>query len=273
VTINNCRVYYNSLEDLGATVVLNGCGALVAIAPQSPAESHFGHICALDEDCVTQGGGVDSQCISGLCYVAKGRFLSINPVGFANVASGTSSAFRVSLVPAVAGGSPSTLGWISLTQMGNDGTQFDPPPHLIAGVPDYADWSNLDGGGKTHMVHVSGCEIAPGWIYWIQSISQGLNINIESNYSIPVVLRTAGVWADVIGPPISVGPTISSGPNGNADFEDILGMVNAFEGSPTAPLLWFDVEVNNRADFGDILRGVGAFEGAAYPYPNPMDCP
>jgi len=240
------------------------------------AEAHFSGACVDASDCEGIGGGPESVCVPGqdTCYVPKNRIISIEPNP---ENAGQMTARRISLAPAGGGGSPEVLGWVSTSQL-PVGSIPSAPPHLLSQAPEYADWSDLD-GGSTHTVHVTDCRISPGNTYLVQAIAMGQEISNEDAYSDPVALHTVSTWGDAAGPLFQMEPNLASGPNGITNIEDVLFAIFALEGGTAAPALWFDLEggpdsaINHIVNVGDALRIINAIETGTYPFPAIGDCP
>jgi len=138
--------------------------------------------------------------------------------------------------------------------------------------PHYQDWSGID------LLHVAGAEIVPSSEYEVQFIAEGLDINVESNYSAPVTIYTAR-WGDVIIPNNPPGSTTQP------DAADHAALVNKFRSAPGSiskprallagtgmgasgiPSLEVDV------GFAEISAAVDAYRGRPYPYAGPVPCP
>ena len=222
------------------------------------AEDSLGVSCTSDGEC--QNAAV---CINGVCYVPKNRYLSIaaNPGN-----AGLLTARRVSLETTGVG--TIILGWVG-----------PPNGNAIAYLqeePEYRDWS-LD----ESVIHVTECEIAPGETYLVQAILEGPSVGDESNYTAPLALPTAPVWGDVVSAcPYDVCEPPQGDPFTQPNIDDVLALVNAFQGVENAPLTWLDVDpvVGNGCPegtitIGDVLVVVNAFTGQPYPGDGPVDCP
>jgi hypothetical protein len=123
---------------------------------------------------------------------------------------------------------------------------------------------------------VTGGEIVPSSVYEVQSIAQGLDTGVESNYSAPITIATSR-WSDIVIPYAPPSTTVQP------DAGDISAMVDKFRSTPRSgskprallsgagadgvPDLSFDVS------FADIAACVGANKGQGYPYLWPEPCP
>jgi hypothetical protein len=150
------------------------------------------------------------------------------------------------------------------------------PTSVYAGI-DVGNWVNDD---WPDVVHVKGCEIAPGQTYVIQAIMEGQSVGDESNYSEALALPSAPVWGDVVGIcPFDVCEPPQGDPFTQPNIDDVLALVNAFVGIDNAPLTWLDIDpvVGNGYPegyvvIGDVLAVVNAFSGQQYPGDGPLGC-
>jgi hypothetical protein len=203
-----------------------------------------------------------------ICYAPKTRYLSIarHPEEAPNTAR------RISLD---ADPTPIVLGWVGEPE-------FDALEGLwsalLVGTPTYAgvhfesDWPDV--------VHVKGCEVAPGHTYELQAIQNGSDESDESYYSEVLALKTAPVWGDIVS---TCAFFVCLPPEGDPftqpNIDDVLVLVNAFQGIRAAPLTWLDVDpvVNDGypegvVTIGDVLVLVNAFTGESYPGLGPLAC-
>jgi hypothetical protein len=217
--------------------------------------------CTDDDQCENA-----AVCIEGVCYVPKNRYVSMcpNPAG-----AGQYTARRISLDTTVLGwvGEPTfnvARGvWIALV--------VDEPKY--SGIDLESDWPDV--------VHVTGCQIAPGQTYRIQSILEGQSVSDEANYSEALLLPTVPVWADVVSTcPNDVCHPPEGDPLTQPNIDDVLALVNAFMGIDNAPLTWLDIDPvvdeghpEGMVVIGDVLAVVNAFVGQQYPGLGPYGCP
>lgn len=218
-----------------------------------PADE-LGESCAGDGDCANL-----SVCRAGVCYVPKNKFISVTP-GNAGAAVG----LRVRL--AASSNFPAAVGntwWVQPHDAG------DPPDIFRLGcTPHYQDWS-----GEPGVIHIGDPEIVTDAVYDVQALDVRCDPADEDRYSDPLNLPTVGTWGDVVGPSAA---GVYSPPNGAVNFDDIQAGVFGFQGNPSPPAVWVDVDPdspNATVNFGDIQRIVQAFQGAAYPYAGPTTCP
>jgi hypothetical protein len=203
-----------------------------------------------------------SSCIAGVCYVPKNRYVSLRP---SSLNAGAMTARRISLATTRA--ESILLGWVG-------------PPDAngicrLQAAPEYRDWS-LD----AEVIHVTECEIAPGWSYLIQAIVEGQSTGDESNYSGALPLPTAPVWGDVVSTcPQNVCDPPQGDPFTQPNIDDVLALVNAFQGVENAPLTWLDIDPatgdgypEGMVAIGDVLLVVNAFQGQVYPGNGPLNC-
>jgi hypothetical protein len=268
VKLDNCRVYYETLVDYGATLAAIGCGELLEMQDMvNPplAEDNGDGPCASDGECPNA-----AACIGGVCYVPKNRYLSIrrNPDN-----SGYHTARRVRVETATSG--TVLLGWV-------DEPVLDPVEDIwTALLVDEPVYNGVDFAGEwPDVVHVKGCEIVPGQTYVIQAIMDGQSVGDESNYSEALALPSAPVWGDVVGIcPFDVCEPPEGDPFTQPNIDDVLALVNAFVGIDNAPLTWLDIDpvVGNGYPegyvvIGDVLAVVNAFSGQQYPGDGPVGC-
>jgi hypothetical protein len=131
------------------------------------------------------------------------------------------------------------------------------------------------------VLHLTGCEIAPGQSYVVQAIEFGSDELDEAGYSEVLVLKTAPVWGDVVSTcPYDVCEPPQGDPFTQPNIDDVLALVNAFQGVENAPLAWLDIDpvVGNgypegTIAIGDVLVVVLAFTGQPYPGNGPLGCP
>jgi hypothetical protein len=228
-------------------------------------EDSLGIGCTEKRDC--EGA---SECVEGVCYVPKSRYMSIaaNPAN-----EGGSSARRVQVTLAARA---IQLGWIGTPS-------FDPVSGLwTALIEDWPVYSNSEGddgfeGDWPDVLHVKGCKIAASQTYLVDAITQGLSITDPDNYSAQLPLITSPVWGDVVGGcPFDV----CTPPQGTPpDIDDVLALVNAFTGTDNAPVTWLDVDPvvgtgypEGLVVIGDVLGIVNAYTGGAYPGDGPFGC-
>jgi hypothetical protein len=233
-------------------------------------EDSLGLSCTEKQDC---GEGA-TDCVEGVCYVPKNRYMSIaaNPAN-----TGISSARRVHVTLTARA---IQLGWIGVPE-------FDPVSGLwtalIQGWPPV--YSNSEGGDGFEgdwpdVLHVKGCEIVPGKTYLIDAITYGMNISDPDNYSTQLPLITSPVWGDVVGQcPFDVCEPPQGDPGTQPDIDDVLASVRAFTGTTNAPLTWMDVDPvvdygypEGQVVIGDVLAIVVAFTGGEYSGFGPFDC-
>lgn len=236
------------------------------------AEDSFATTCSVDGDCPPGG-----KCVSGVCYLPKNRYISIDP----NPENAARQTARRVLMDA--GGRVLVVaGWLGapqeVTVAGPEAT-----PQLLARIVDfdsrhYRDWSVDDLGQPwtDSTVHLGDCEISPGHTYIIHAITEGLDPAFEGNFSEPLELATTAQFGDV------VGASPGTAPDGTRNFKDISSVVRGFQGTQSEPKVCLDLqgpaslpEVPDFSDinFKDIDAAVAGFQGAGYPLAQPCDCP
>jgi len=243
-------------------------GVLAPVQAMAPlAEDGLSIVCNNDGDCLNE-----SDCIGGVCYVPKNRWLSIMP----NPANGTSMiAWRVSVD--LGGGNSVALGWVGAPIARAMGSG-QPGPLLqsrIVSTPYYADWTTLQAslGTATNTVHIGDCDVSPQHVYHIQGILLGADIGVENNYSLPLSLPTVNKWGDVGGNTVA---GVTQPPQDNVNFADVLLIVKGFQSTQTASKVWLDLEPAvpdfGSVNFPDVLRAVQGVQSLAYPYTDPCSC-
>ena len=136
-------------------------------------------------------------------------------------------------------------------------------------------------GSWPNVLHVTGCQIAPEETYLIQAIASEQSIDDESNYPEPLALPTSPVWGDVVSAcPHGVCSPPEGDPFTQPNIDDVLALVNAFQGADNAPLTWLDIDPvagdgypEGMGFIGDVLAVVLAFQGEPYPGDGPVGCP
>ena len=251
---DSCDIADGISEDSNGNGIPDECETV----PQAPMpEDSLSVACTDDAECANA-----ATCIDGVCYAPKNRYVSIraNPNN-----AGLATARRISLQTAVAG--TVTLGWVGSPN--GDGIS------QIQDTPEYRNWS-LD----EPTIHVTECEIAPGQTYLVQGIVEGQSVGEESNYSEALTLPTAPIWGDVVSAcPNDVCAPPEGDPLTQPNIDDVLALVNAFQGVENAPLTWLDIDPvvdggypEGLVVIGDVLAVVNAFVGQPYPGLGPLGC-
>lgn len=186
--------------------------------------------------------------------VQKNRYISFNPNNLSDVA------FRVEMTSGQ--GATGVIGWVDAPVVQGNGEFVS----RIVGAPVHRQWLEP-------VIHVGACQIVPVAVYAIRT-----TIN-ESLFSDPLVVQTIfrpnpKFWGDCVGQFVGVDWTE---PDGVVNFDDVVAALERFQGDEFAPqTTWVDVHdqtPNFLANFADIQLIIKAFQGAAYPYPDPADCP
>jgi hypothetical protein len=232
--------------------------------------------CMQDSDCHT-AASTTPYCIPkqdggfpGTCYASTNRYLSIRKNPDQTSASGR----RISLSTGEAG------PWWVGPPIYNPG--LDMYFSSVVNVPAFAGmgagaWVNGDWPDE---LHVKGCEIAPGThSYWVQAVAFG-DEGDEGLYSVVLDLRIQERWGDVISTCFFDQCLPPQGAVTQPDIDDVLAMVNAFQGVPNAPLWWMDIDPffadgepeGLPALIGDVLAVVNAFVGLPYTGNGPAGC-
>ena len=259
ITLNNCRIYYTTLEqDPSATVTLVGCGELLSVVrPVAP--------------------GVDPTGIN------KGRAISLVPPATVTAAGGGVSAIRVTLLslhhvdPPYTGGAstPFTLFEgqslyvgppVQYVESASSGTLFYASQLQCA--PAYLDWSTVG------LLHVMGEAVVPSSTYKVEILGASCagRETSCSALSAPLQVKTSR-WGDVETPynPPATDP--------QPDTSDISALVNKFKSALGAPIkarallaggnargTMGPAEISPDMSFTHISLCVDAFKGLPYPY-------
>jgi len=195
-------------------------------APQPEADPYP------DSRQVCQGGDNDldycavaGDCPGGACVTPTpvgDRYLRLQtPASWA----GKQIALRVTLLDLY--GFPAFNGetrWVGTPQLfPEDGVRYGPDLMFLAGhlecAPVYRDWTTTD------VINAYGSEVVPESLYIIQAIEAGCDEGNESNYSAPLLLRTA-VWGETSAPWDGDG-------NAQPGFNDFYLFFPLFEGYAT----------------------------------------
>jgi len=244
---DECDISQGTSQDLNGNGIPDEC----EIVPPLPEDSLGITNCTDDDEC-----DYEARCVEGVCYAPKHRYISISP----NPDQPAATARRIKLQ------SGETLGWVG-TPYQNGGLDF---ADVVAGSVYVNPWPSV--------VHVTGCEIATGQTYLIQTIALGQEIGDEYMYSEALALHTPSVWGDTV----TSGPGgVFLPPDGVPGLADIMAAVAYFQGDTTiAPLTWLDIAPSSGSDtpnqsvgLADIMACVAGFQGELYPGDGPSGCP
>jgi hypothetical protein len=248
---DSCDIAEGTSQDLNSTLVPDECEC----APPW-AEDSMGVTCVEHNEC---GVGGEARCLNGTCYVPKHRYISIA----GNPEQVTNTARRICI-------EGFCLGWVGAPYDSNGITLAD-----VVAAPVYADIDFV--GDWPELVNVTGCKIATGQNYQIETIQYGQDIGDEHMYSDPLELRTPTKWGDVVG---TCPGEVCSPPQGIANLDDIMAKIKRFQAVPVAPITWLDDDPsdgdetpNQTINLGDIMVSIHGFQGEPYPGLGPMDCP
>jgi hypothetical protein len=248
---DECDIAQGTSNDGNKNGIPDECEVCVPPLP----EDSMSATCTYDVDC-----DGEARCISGVCYAPKHRYISIA----ANPAQVPNTARRVQLQTG------ETLGWVGAPYKNLNITLAD-----IVSQPAY-DAADFDETWPD-VVHLTGCEIATGQTYVVQTIMIGRDIGNEDNYSEPLELHTPSVWGDTVS--TCAGNTCLP-PNGVVGLDDIMASIKKYQGLDIVPLTWVDIDPsggsqtpNQVIGIGDILAGIEGFQGELYPGYGPSNCP
>jgi hypothetical protein len=234
----------------------------------------YGDTCMADSDCWGAAETV-AYCVPeeggsypGVCYAPTNRYISIAR----DAAQVANTARRISLSTDLAG--PWWVGPPTYNPAENMYFASVSPTPVYAGIDFAGDWPDV--------IHVKGCEIAPGvHTYLVQAIALGSDESEESNYSEALELRVCMRWGDVVSTCYYNHCLPPTGAFTEPSIDDVLAEVNAFTGIRNAPLPWMDIDpvyANGEPEgmwtlIGDVLAVVNAFSGAPYSGWGPLGCP
>ena len=276
-----------------ADIFVEDCAGNACVVPISlsgsagpPVPEPGGSVCAVPGDCTGAYEGAD--CIAGICYVPKNRYLSIDPT-----TNEEAVAYQVEITEAV--DYPGAVGraWWVDAPVCYDYPNGDPVPGATeCEGSDYFGWvSHTSAAPVTRTwsevpLHITGCGIAPAVLYEIRASADD-----GANFSDALAINTAHnpegdaqSWGDITGGPVSGMPGLWLPPERATNFGDVGNAIRTFEnrtdGSGSPPRVWVDVEINQVISLGDIQFIIKAFEGTAYADLNlpligvdPADCP
>jgi hypothetical protein len=260
----------------------NGVDDACEISAKRPAPwefSEYGGSCEQDSDCWGPAetaaycvpAAEADQPAPGACYAPSNRYVSIarNPDQVENTAR------RITLQGGGAG--PWWVGAPTYSPLEDTHFASVSASSVYAGIGP-GDWVD---GDWPDVVHVKGCEIAPGYTYDIQAIKTGSDEGDELSYSEALPLKTAPRWGDIVSTCIFDHCLPPEGnPFTQPNIDDVLAVVNAFTGIRNAPLTWMDVDpvaFDGEPEglwslIGDVLAVVNAFSGQPYPGWGPLGC-
>jgi hypothetical protein len=236
-----------------------------------------------DDPCYEEG-----QCSAGQCVAQqyagpdcpKPRFIS-----FDIATGGTPAAYRVRMVSLHHPDPPYAIGAVSdFSAFEGQYRWVGPPDTYVESSanqtpvyaafttcdPHYQDWSPID------LLHVSGAEIVPSSVYEVQSIAEGLDVNVESNYSSPMTIATAR-WSDVS---IPFAPPATTTQPDQSDNTALVVKFRSQQGAMSKPRALLagaapsgipSLELD--VSFTEIAAVIDAFRGFPYPYAGPVPCP
>ena len=243
LTLDNVRVYYETMEDAGAVVETVGCGALLGL-------------------CNAQVPSTD--------FEAKNRFITIT-TGI----PGRLQAIRVLLedLPVPFDVLNGQVMWVGAPANINEAATLITPepgsPSFWAAklrcTPQFLDWSAF---GSVHVYHRA---VIPGGTYPIQIIDESCEAGVEAGFSAPLNMQAA-LFGDVVGGCLG---TYCTGPDGLINISDLLAVINTFASVPGAvSKVRADMEPalpDFLINISDALVGVDAFSGVPFPFAPPVN--
>ena len=237
----------------------------------SPAPEPGGPACGVADDCTGAYEGAD--CVAGVCYIPKNRYLSIDPT-----VNDLEVAYQVELIEAA--DYPTAVGrtwWVGEPACYGypNGDVVTPPPPTCEGADRFAWVSKLTSTPVTRIwteapLHLSDCAVAPVVTYAIRASSDD-GATFSDSLEIGTAHNPAGdaqTWGDVTGGPVPGMAGLWLPPDGATNFADVGNAIRTFEndaestGSP--PRVWVDVEINQVINLADVQFIVNAFEGMSY---------
>jgi hypothetical protein len=278
---DECDISAGTSQDLNVNGVPDECEAA------APAPEPGGPACTSADDC--SGAYFGADCVGGICYVPKNRYLSIDPT-----INTPPVAYRVEVIESAP--YPNVVGrtwWID-EPVCHDYPNGDPvlpaPPSCegadrfgwvskLSSVPVSRIWTEIP-------LHIADCGIVAVVTYQIQASTDG-----GATVSDPLEIGTAHnpdgetqSWGDITGGPAPGMPGLWLAPERATNLADVGNAIRTFEnraedtGFP--PRVWVDVEIDQVVNLGDVSFIVMAFEGRAYADigldligVHPADCP
>ena len=276
-----------------------GAVLVEGVSVLAPGSEPGGPPCGEPLNCT--GAWAEADCVAGMCYIPKNRYLSIDPT-----VNGGPVAYQVELVEAAdytssarhcdgadgvpcrrdadclgQGGSetclPGRTWWVDAPECYDypNGNPVLPPPPSCDGEDRFGWVSNLTSAPVTRVwtevpLHITDCGIAPVVTYHVRA-----SVDDGTNFSDPLEIGTAHApdgesqfWGDITGGPVPDMPGLWLPPEGATNLADVGNAIRTFENQTedTAfpPRVWVDVEINQVINLADIQFIVSAFEGRPY---------
>ena len=242
MTLDNVNVYYESLEDNGATIdTIGECGGLLGLCnPAVPT--------------------TDSS--------VKNRFITIT-----TGVPGRLQAIRVTFedLPPPFDALNGVIMWAGQPfAVTEDTSSVEPQPGVpnfmaskLQCEPFFTDWSAV---GTVEMYHAA---IVPAGSYPIQIIDQTCAAGFDDDFSAPLAINMAR-FGDIVG---SCETEPCSPPNGYVDIQDLLSVVNTFAPRPgRVSKVRADIEPAEPdlvINISDAMHVINAFNGLSYSFPVP----
>ena len=199
---------------------------------RTPAVAGAGPSCSVAGDCAGAWEGAD--CVGGRCYIAKNRYLSIDPTANTGLVAYQVELTEAADYPAAEGRS----WWVDQPDCYDfpNGDVVEPRPSSCEGAERFGWVSKLASTPVTRVwteptLHVTGCPVVPAATYGIRaspdgggSFSESLEINTVHDPS-----GDAQSWGDVTGGPVEQMPGLWLPPERAMNFTDVGSAISTFE--------------------------------------------
>jgi hypothetical protein len=269
ITLDNCKVYYETLTDNGATVNLVGCGELLSVSapltippPSSPPSNRA---LAVDPPSLQSAG-------PGMIMALRVKLVDLQNPQPPNAPCCPAPNFSTYEFTSTCTDTAGCARWAGLPR-----TFVESQDNLGAGAfqaarlqctPLYRDWSS-DG-----LFYIVGAEVLPSSAYDIQQVSSTCEGREAECTAVSAALRiTTARAGDIVAnfnPPH---------PSSQPDALDVASSVNKFKNLPGAPFKFITQlqpnvpELNADLNALDIAAVVDSVKGFAYPFTGPCVCP
>ena len=275
----------------------SSCAQIITVTLIAPPDPEPGPECSDVADCVDAYAGAD--CVAGVCYVPKNRYLSIDPTTNDAHVAYLLEVTLATVYPTAEGrtwwlGEPACydypngeivlpkpvscdgadrFGWVSTFSRCTGGADHGLPctgtcefPGVCVPLidPVIRRWSEVP-------VHVTGCAVVPVVTYEIRASHDGSTLfsdALEINtIHLPAVPQ---YWGDLTAGPEEVFPHSGNWlpPDRTMNMTDVQAAIRAFENvsvdTGSAPRIWVDIEIDQVINLADVQFVVMAFEGVHY---------